>query len=58
MVAEGHFKEACTNCYYGGAGSRCSLRHGMCISLCLIFMEEETFGYLGTWRCEISRGLG
>ncbi|TGO16312.1 hypothetical protein BTUL_0029g00010 [Botrytis tulipae] len=27
VVADGHFKEACTNCYYGGQGSRCSLRH-------------------------------
>ncbi|KAI9648442.1 hypothetical protein NHQ30_003076 [Ciborinia camelliae] len=26
VVAGGHFKEACTNCYYGGTGYRCSFR--------------------------------
>ncbi|KAF7911011.1 uncharacterized protein EAF01_002519 [Botrytis porri] len=27
VLADGHFKEACTSCYYGRQGSRCSLRH-------------------------------
>ncbi|CAD6441934.1 3ee1b2a2-ad7f-463b-b83f-070cfaa8e255 [Sclerotinia trifoliorum] len=27
VVVPGRFKEACTNCYYGGTGSRCTLRH-------------------------------
>ncbi|APA09707.1 predicted protein [Sclerotinia sclerotiorum 1980 UF-70] len=27
VVVPGRLKEACTNCYYGGTGSRCTLRH-------------------------------
>ncbi|KAJ8066340.1 hypothetical protein OCU04_005414 [Sclerotinia nivalis] len=27
VVVQGRLKEACSNCYYGGSGSKCSLRH-------------------------------